>query len=168
MKHKGFTLVELLVSISLIGIISSISLANYAEIRTKAQMEEDVNTVVIALRDAQSKALSPDKSEFGITNGKLCSVGVGIQETSVDLFVSEDTRSNADCSSSTDLPPYEILALTESQIIGSLYEIEFSTPFGGPTIVPSTPVATITLQSTSDSDIVRSILVYESGLIDVQ
>lgn len=173
MHKKGFTLVELLVSIALISIISGISLANYSDIRTSAQMESDVNTVVIALRDAQSKALSPDKTEFGIT-GKLCSIGVeldtNVTPNRILPYVVEDVSFSQDCSGGTRVYYASATELEKSNlIITDQYQIQFATPFGQTTIIPSSTsdLVTVGLQSLNGS-ISRSIDVYSSGLIDVQ
>ena len=177
MKHKGFTLVELLVSIALISIISGISLANYTDIRTSAQMESDVNRVVIALRDAQSKALSPNRDDYtpeGLAGSEsLC--GISVQFSGMGLtanqFRAGYTSAIGDCSSANTIYT-DTFELENAEIVTSSQSITYTTPFGNPVISPGLPAGIdrtqIVIRSTQDTSITRVIDVYESGLIDVQ
>lgn len=55
--QKGFTLVELIVSIAIIGIIIAVILFNNADARDKIALKSSAYDVVLALREAQLQAI---------------------------------------------------------------------------------------------------------------
>lgn len=58
MKRNGFTLVEILVAISIMVLMFSLGLVNYLEFRDKQRMTQSVNMVKQAVADAQNAARS--------------------------------------------------------------------------------------------------------------
>jgi prepilin-type N-terminal cleavage/methylation domain-containing protein len=75
--QKGFTLAELLVSISIITILSTIGVQSYITTQRSAKLKADVITVTSAIRQAQNRALSPSTGDLGMgVNDKLCAMGV--------------------------------------------------------------------------------------------
>jgi prepilin-type N-terminal cleavage/methylation domain-containing protein len=75
--QKGFTLAELLVSISIITILSTIGVQTYVTTQRSAKLKADVTTVTSAIRQAQNRALSPSTGDLGMgVNDKLCAMGV--------------------------------------------------------------------------------------------
>jgi prepilin-type N-terminal cleavage/methylation domain-containing protein len=75
--QKGFTLAELLVSISIITILSTIGVQSYITTQRSAKLKADVITVTSAIRQAQNRALSPSTGDLGMgVDDKLCAMGV--------------------------------------------------------------------------------------------
>jgi prepilin-type N-terminal cleavage/methylation domain-containing protein len=62
-KKAGFTLVELLISISIVGLISAIGLASYIDYNRNQIVVQEAKKVVQDLRLAQSLALNNQKPE---------------------------------------------------------------------------------------------------------
>ncbi|MGA1048399.1 MAG: prepilin-type N-terminal cleavage/methylation domain-containing protein, partial [Minisyncoccia bacterium] len=79
---KGFSLIEIIVSIAIIGILSVIGVQVFTSSVQRARFESDVAQVLQALRQSQNDALAPPISEiFGVNpKTKLCSVGVRITQ----------------------------------------------------------------------------------------
>lgn len=78
--QKGFSLVELIVSVAIISILSTIGITSYASSQRRAKLDADVTSVYSAIRKAQNRALSPSKSDFGIAESdELCALGVDFQ-----------------------------------------------------------------------------------------
>jgi prepilin-type N-terminal cleavage/methylation domain-containing protein len=98
--QKGFSLVEMLVSIAIITIISAVGIQAFAAAQQRARLEEDVAKVVQAIRKAQNNALAPSKSETGTDNSseKLCSMGIRIDGNEIKFFYTIVNTST--CSSS--------------------------------------------------------------------
>lgn len=79
---KGFSLVEILVSVAIIGILSGVGIQTFVVSRQRARLEEDVAKVVRAIRRAQNAALAPSRSTARIgANNKICSIVVRIDRT---------------------------------------------------------------------------------------
>lgn len=63
--EKGFTLIEIVIVIAIIGIASSIVLATVSNGRTRAQVEGDARRLSGMLRDLQNNALSGEQIVLG-------------------------------------------------------------------------------------------------------
>lgn len=154
--QKGFSLVEILVSIAIITILSGFGIQAFATAQQRARLEEDVATVVQAIRKAQNSALAPSKSETGVITEKLCSMGVSIDgnNNSIKQFYT------ITCGSAIDYSPPKTTQLKYSNITPSNINFEF--------IIPFADVSTggnITIQNGALS---KTIEVTDSGLIKVQ
>jgi prepilin-type N-terminal cleavage/methylation domain-containing protein len=83
---KGFSLVEILVSVAIIGILSGIGIQAFVASRERARLEEDVSKVVQAIRKAQNAALAPSRSTAtDIGSNKICSIVLRINSTNNTL-----------------------------------------------------------------------------------
>ncbi|KKS96738.1 hypothetical protein A3B05_00185 [Candidatus Giovannonibacteria bacterium RIFCSPLOWO2_01_FULL_43_160] len=64
---KGITLIELLVSISIIAVIATIFISAFSTFRENSQLSEAQSAIIGLLKDARSRTLSSqNKSNYGI------------------------------------------------------------------------------------------------------
>ena len=155
---KGFSLVEILVSIAIITILSGFGIQAFATAQQRARLEEDVATVVQAIRKAQNSALAPSKSETGVSDtDKLCSMGVEINGSNIKQFYTI-TPSPPTCGSSINYGTSR--QLKYSNITPSNIKFEFTIPFANVSTGSS-----ITIQNGGLS---KTVEVTNSGLIKVQ
>lgn len=133
--QKGFSLVEMLVSIAIIGILSSVGIQGFVASRERARLEEDVAKVVQAIRQAQNTALAPSRSETidNINSTEvLCSIGVQISsDRYIQPVYTKATNSNS-CNNTDYIPydsPYKLNYSTFDIDINNNIYFEFTIPF---------------------------------------
>lgn len=160
---KGFSLVEILVSITIIIIIASFGIQAFATAQQRARLEEDVAIVVQAIRKAQNSALAPSKSETGASDAdKLCSMGVEISGSNIRQFYTIILNpSPPTCGNAIYYNPTKTLKY--SNINPNNIKFEFIIPFADPT-----SSQTIILTSLSDNNLKKNITLTNSGLIKVK
>ncbi len=89
-KHKGFTLVEMLISVGIFATISAIILANYPEFRSRSSLDNLTAQIAIIFREAQVYGISvreEGNSDFNI--------GYGVHvdaEDNTELIIFADTN----------------------------------------------------------------------------
>lgn len=92
-KHKGFTLVEMLISVGIFAAISAIILANYPEFRSRSALDNLTAQIAIIFREAQVYGISvreEGNSDFNIGYG----VHVDISEDNTALIIFADKNKN--------------------------------------------------------------------------
>jgi prepilin-type N-terminal cleavage/methylation domain-containing protein len=158
--QKGFSLVEMLVSIAIITIISSVGIQAFAAAQQRARLEEDVAKAVQAIRKAQNNALAPSKSATGTDNSseKLCSMGIQIDGNEIKPFY---TIVNTSICSSTLESYGNTTKLNYATIDPASITLGFSIPFANATDGEKT----LTLRLGTIS---KSIKVTSTGLIKVE
>ncbi len=85
---KAFTLVELLVSVSIISIILSITLYNYGNFNDRLALSASVQELVVAIRQAQAYGINV--REGSINSGSFNSaygIYLGEQDTNYKIFI---------------------------------------------------------------------------------
>ena len=163
---KGFSLVEIIVSVAIIGILSVVGVQVFMSSIRRARFESDVALVLQAIRQSQNDALSPPISEiFGDSPAKLCSVGVSITQSTIQPIY---TTPSGTVPCGTGLTPeYYNSPITLSHVKidrGAIFE--FKPPFAN-SVVEDIEL-NITLTSLYDNSIKKTITVTEVGLIKVQ
>jgi prepilin-type N-terminal cleavage/methylation domain-containing protein len=157
---KGFTLVELLVSISIIILLSTIGTQTLYVSQKESRLDEDVSQVVIAIRQAQNASLAPSKSQTGVSGDeKLCSIGVQLKSNNNTIrkfYTTQDTPTT--CSSEKFYGSSVTLQYSTINIIDTI-NFEFNIPFA------DTGSKSVKL---SLSDLEKEIQVTSSGLINVK
>lgn len=76
MKNNGFSLVELLVTVFIVALLSSIAIVNFGDIKEQLALKRAAHQLIQDLRRAQEMAVSPRKS--GKCSPLLLEKGYGI------------------------------------------------------------------------------------------
>ncbi len=145
-SHTGFTLVELLVSIFIIGLMLGISVVSFSNFLRHESVSSDAASLAAALREARSRTL-------GSIQG--LSYGVKIDTDKFTLFPGPDF------SASTAETP--ILFGTGVVASTSLSVVLFQRVTG--TAVAS---GTIDIRLSSDSSAKKTVVIQGTGLVSVQ
>ena len=157
---KGFTLAEILVSISIIIVLSTIGTQTIYTSQRESRLKEDVSQVVAAIRQAQNAALAPSRSETGVSDDdKLCSFGISIVKSTNIIRNFYTIKENNDlCGSkifygkSTKL---QYITINEANDI----DFEFNIPFA------TTGSQLVRLKL---NDLEKTVQLTDSGLIKVE
>jgi len=99
-NKKGFTLLELIVSVAIIGIVSSISIANYKSVNIQNRLVTSTHNLVNNLRLSQTYSLG--SKEFG---GNISSGGWGVYFNIANpdyYIIFADTNGDKDYTSSAE------------------------------------------------------------------
>ena len=164
---KGLSLIEIIVSVAIIGILSVIGVQVFMSSIRRARFESDVALVLQAIRQSQNDALAPPISEiFGNAPAKLCSVGVSItQNGTIKTIQPIYTTPSSTVPCGTGLTPEDYnspITLSHVNIAPTDTKFEFKPPFA------DSVVEDIELTSLYDDSIKKTITVTEVGLIKVQ
>jgi len=91
--NKGFSLIELLVTVSIFTIITGIVLANFPTFSSKIALENLANEVALAVRQAQVFGVA--SREFGVGSGVFPTHGVHFDKAqNTTFFLYADTNEN--------------------------------------------------------------------------
>jgi len=153
LKAKAFSLIEVLVVITIIGIITVISAPNYAQYNQKANLENTTKLFQSDLYEAFSLSRS---------RGKHFQV-VGIKDQNfIEILACDDLS----CSASTSHDRFEFLG--KNTIKSSDFRVQFNAPLGDITF-PDDPSDPQELElKIGDDNNERSLKIYQkSGLIQL-
>lgn len=167
-KNSGFSLVELLVSITIIAMLSGIFLANYKGAGQRSELSLAAHKLASDLRLAQNRSLGSFKRNGVIPNGGW---GIYIDKTSSPnnyVFFADDNY--------PDSPNYIFDQSEAAETIKLPEKITLSHPGDNVSIVfePPVPKTYINGQNSGDISIVltdgnttKTVLVNFFGLVDV-
>jgi prepilin-type N-terminal cleavage/methylation domain-containing protein len=161
--QKGFSLVEILVSISIITIVSGIGVQTYATAQRSAKLKADVITVTSAIRIAQNRALSPSRGDLGMgATDKLCAMGVKFysQNKLQPYYVVKD---GSDVCNDNQNYGAEII-LSNANFGTASGEFEFGLPFAN----NNSSVSSVQLELAGTNISSKKITVTDSGLIKIE
>lgn len=139
--NRGFTLVELLLSIAMIGVLSAITAPVWSRIQTKNDLDVATVTLVHSLRRAQALSVASDGDSVW---------GVETLSGSITVF-------KGDSYATRDTTYDEVFDLPAAIAVGGPAEITFSKLLGAPSTT-----GTISLTDGSDS---ANIVINSKGMV---
>ncbi len=175
--QKGFTLIELMVTMSIIVILTTFFLANYAGQNTPRSLNIARDGLVSDLRTAQSYALASRDIVPGTTPSSDYGIVINTAAPTSYTFVGDDnaTPSNRTNISATNLPPriyisaVNITRSDTSTTTATNLQVLFTTPYsrvvqtysGGVVSATKDPDATtvITISSYDDATQTRTVTI---------
>lgn len=99
-KNTGFTLIELIIVLSIIIIISTVLYANYPDLSEKQSIDRAVRLISLSIRDAETKAMSikedPSSAVAGIFPAYGIYFGTALGAESKKKFILYSDK-NKDC-----------------------------------------------------------------------
>ncbi len=135
-KHKGFTLIELMVSMAIVAILAGTAIVNFSK-NSDRDMKQERERLTSFLREVQNKAMAGDRSGITLTaNQKLCGFGVNQQGGStIQAYYIVAGNLDADCSTTANsydsTRKLEVLLLRNSVTVsGSFSDVFFLSPNG--------------------------------------
>lgn len=148
---KGFTLIEILIVIAIIGILTTISVSVFSTYRSVQSIDRDTDTVVEILRQARSETLSSENAT---------TYGVHFASSTITLFAgSSYSGSN---STNQNFPLVSADTVLTVSLTGGGYDVVFNRLSG-----ETNENGTIVLSSKTINR-THTITMYKTGLIDFQ
>ncbi len=164
-QKKGFTLIEVLVVVAIIGIASAIILVSIGNGRTQKQVEGDARRLVGMLREIQNDALSGKQ----VVLGRISCAFVFPPSASAETIISPTYRyrNGASCAStlSDDLPSLNLTPGVSISVANA--GVSFVVPWGEVWDGSLTARLASTVQYTLvKSGVTWSVCVYPGGRIE--
>ncbi len=174
-RDNGFTIIESIVTVAIIALIATISLANYGRLRTQLSLNRAVQETSLEIRRAQNLAVATVKQ-----NGTIpCGYGIHyVNEKEYILFADKDSADEALCGNANRIfdAGEEVQLLTINQD-----NVKFSTSFTDVLFFPPNPLVfingsfnpsnqvTVSLCVADDcSSVFKAVKIWGTGLVDIE
>jgi prepilin-type N-terminal cleavage/methylation domain-containing protein len=151
--HKGFTLVEILITISIIAVVSIVGFLSLFEYRDRQDLDLVVQEIVIILRNAQDRSISQESSSrYGVHFENPAADGSGFY----DLFSGVTYATGTIVSKATLRPTIQF----SEPASGNSKDVIFSPVSGLPNAS-----TTITISLRKDPAVLKTIIINANGQI---
>ena len=137
--EKGFTLVELMIVIVIVGILSAVALPSFLGQRGKAESTEAIQQIGVYLKDARVQALEGVNAEGIATNLE----STAPDDDSTNYNYSFNTSGNIVCVTAT-ASSLSVLANEEANILGGEIDTTGTQPEIYSTLVSADPTSCAT------------------------
>lgn len=167
-NNKGFSLVEVLVVIAVIGILSGILVINFRESSDINKLQRSAHKVVQGIREAQNMSLSSTEVNGEVYNYYGVYFNKSSLPTSLYIYASENTVYN----SGEEVKTVELEQGVEIDSLsgGNKLQMVFIPPYSFIEFNPSASEATIVIKlegATCPSNECRYIVADDKGWIDI-
>lgn len=142
----GFTLIEMLVSIAVIGALAVLAISGFNSFRESAQLSEAHFAILGILRDARARTLSGEKN---------MQYGVHFETNQVVIFVDSSYNPESASNEARALPS---LARVSSISLGGAVDVIFARLSGS-----ASASGTVTIESVSNPSKTKTITILSSG-----
>lgn len=146
---RGFTLLELLISVAVIGIVSVLATSGFSSFRESVQLNEVQSQILGILRDARNRTLSSEKNT---------QYGVHFESTKVVLFSGSYYNPSA---SSNEIHTLPALVRISSINFGGDVDVVFARLTGAASVFGTT-----TIEIINNSAKARTITIISSGIAE--
>lgn len=146
---KGFTIIEFLVSIAIIGVVAVLSASGFNSFRESAQLNEAHTAILSILRDARSRTLSSQKNT---------QYGVHFETSQIVLFSGSSYNAG---SASNELFVFSSSVRISSISLGGSTDIVFARLTGSASVS-----GTITIESIFNQSKIKIITISSTGNIE--
>ena len=150
MRNRGFSLVEIVLVIAILGILSLICLNSFASIRSSQMLDKDADTVVEMIRRSRTETLDSYNETV---------YGVHMAATSATAFAGSAYSFGA---SGNDVFPLSASESASENLVGGSYDVIFNRLTG-----ETSASGTITISSAGVAQ-PKTITVYATGLVELK
>ncbi len=157
MNKKAFTLLELMIVCSIIGIMTAAIIVSLINSQIKKEVEIEARIVAAAIREAQNYALTGKTTQAGDLPCKYRFTS-NSGDGSYKIRYYYHTNANSDCGNERI---YAVYSLKNKVSFAASRDFYFTVPHGIPSPSPFSTVTVTVRKSTS----VYNICVYPSGLV---
>jgi prepilin-type N-terminal cleavage/methylation domain-containing protein len=153
---KGFTLIEALIVVAIIGILSALTIVNIANSQITQKLESAAREVEAAVREAQGYALTGYQD---VSNTDPCGFEISWTASSPTYNLKYYYKDSSDrCNQNSPIATYSLRNGITFSTTGSF---SFAPPWAAPSFSQTSQVIPLTLSGAS-----HSVCVYQSGLIN--
>ncbi len=148
---KGFTLIEVIITITVLGILGAIAFGSYRSTLQSQQIEQDAAKIVSVYEEARSLSISGRQGS---------SYGVHASATKVTRFQGQNYVAGSTSNVDELLSPY--VTISAITLTGGTSDVIFSKISG-----TTTASGTITLALIASTTVTKTITIYGTGLVEI-